>query len=267
MRAAFNELMTLRYGSRSVVGTPGVSYLSGVPCRVVFQPEIQQGQFDFDFTSAWVTLDAVEPNGPFTSSPWLGAIFTDQLAADEVAFDSLPDFWWSLCRKERVTPYAASPYWRFLLVPLTRITPSLWPPPSPPPPAPPPPPPTPIEPGETCSDGSAVPPVGDFALSSLPSFADGFYRCAIDYGFTTRIELVEPVDPDVRLYVSRGSAGGSCCSSSPLDTLQESGSHCVSLETSDIPGDRWVFCLEVQNVNVSGDPVSVTVRLSHGDCP
>lgn len=154
MRGVFNSTMSVRYGSRSVIGPPGVIYAVDIPCRLVVQREIDQLQFDFSLAGAWVTNDVVDLNGPYTSSPWLGAIFTDQLAADEVQFSPMPDEWWSVCRVEAVRPYGQDAYRRALVIPLSSIQFPLWPPPVSPPPPPPPPPPGPC--GGSCEEACHV---------------------------------------------------------------------------------------------------------------
>lgn len=136
MRGAFIHLLSARYGPRSISGPPGVTYVSGVPCRRVVQTRIDNFQFDFSLSAAWVTVDALSFNNPEVVSYELGEFTTDQLAADEVMFDHLPGRWFSVCREERVFPRAGLAYWRYFLVETTDIVVPPWLPPSPRPPWP-----------------------------------------------------------------------------------------------------------------------------------
>ncbi len=266
MRGGFDKLMSIRYGSRSVTGPPGVTFLSGVPCRKVEQREISQRQFDFTFTDHWVTLDAVELTGPFTSSPWLGAIFTDQLAADEVSFDVDPGVWYTTCRGERVTPFGDVPYWRSLLLPLTLVTPDLWPPPTSPPPPPSPPAPPLTAPGPNCSVGTDLTSFGDYTLGSETGYFIGWYEFLITDSGPIRFELVEPIAPDTRVSVAFKPGGSSdCCGDLVWFDLEAEGSHCQTFYVS-FPGhyDRE-YCLKVQSTSGSG-PASTLVRIASGGC-
>lgn len=128
MRGSFNDSFTVRYGSRSVVGTSGDVWGVDVPCRKVPQRAISQHQSPFDLAASWVTVDEVGLHGPYTLSPWIGAIFSDYLASDQVLFQSEPSVWYVVCREELVVPDAGGPYSRFLLVPLSKFADPFWPP-------------------------------------------------------------------------------------------------------------------------------------------
>jgi len=244
MRAPFNTTLGVRYGSRSVVGPPGAVWASDIPCRVVPQTEITQGQFPFTLSSAWVTVDAVRLHGPFTSSPWLGAVFTDQLAADEVSFPGLDGPWFSVQREEDVQPFGRDPYWRYLLVPLSSVVVPPWPPPSPPPPAPPPPPVPPVVPGHDCDDALPIG-VGEEQSFSDPA-PDWFEVVGVAAG-TWRIAYTG----DVTFAVY---AGTSCGDSVGL--VLSLGDGCVGFVTGFVY-DIWI--------EVFGDG-GYTFTLESGEC-
>lgn len=121
MRGSFDKTFTARHGSRSVTGPHGVVYAVDVPCRVVNQDQIFQGQFDLSLCTRWVTVDALLLVGPNVLSPYLGAVFYDQMSADEVAFSDAPTVWYSVVRRELVDPFDRPAYWRHLLVPLSSV--------------------------------------------------------------------------------------------------------------------------------------------------
>lgn len=136
MRGEFNDTLAVRYGVRSHVGTPGDVWATDVPCRVVPQREIDQHQFPFGHSASWVTLDSLELHGPYTVTPWLGAVWSDYLSADVVEFTSQPGVLYIVCREEVVEPFGRVPYVRYLLIPLLDVAPPTWPPPDPLPPGP-----------------------------------------------------------------------------------------------------------------------------------
>lgn len=126
MRGSFNNELAVRYGPRSTVGPPGVTYAVGIPCRRVPQTRLSQGQFDFTLANHWVTQDTVVFNPPAVSSPWLGAFLTDQLAADEVSFADAPGDWYSVCRHEEVEPDVGPDYRRDMIIPVHRLEFPWW---------------------------------------------------------------------------------------------------------------------------------------------
>lgn len=137
MRGGFNNTLAVRYGPRSVAGVPGDIWAVDIPCRRVAQIEISQDQLPFDLSEVWVTFDELDVNGPMSVSPFLGAVFTDYMTADQVSFADAPGVWYAVCRAERVVPPLAPPYWRYMLIPDDWFAVPPWPEPKPIPPAPP----------------------------------------------------------------------------------------------------------------------------------
>lgn len=135
-RAAFDNTCDVFYGLRSVVGPPGTQYASGIPCRLVPQTEINQLQFPFTLTGSWLTIDALTPNGPFVSSPFDGATFTDYKAGDIVVIPSFGVDIYTVCRSEYVQPFGRPGYFRYLLIPSASLVSPPWYPPVSPPPSP-----------------------------------------------------------------------------------------------------------------------------------
>lgn len=250
MRGGFNSTCTVRYGTRSVSGTPGVVRATGVLCRKVVQDEISQRQFPLDLTAFWVTLDAVNLHGPLTSSPWVGAVFTDYEAADEVSFSDAPGVWYSVCRSEWVIPHVGSPYYRWLILPLSSYAVPPFPPPSPPPPAPPPPvppPPPPPMPGPTCETAGPLG-IGD-VISGVTSPTPVWYTFTIStagaYGFNATINGA-PGNSGCEKVFYRNCVdgqvflmdGGGLCQSQDMVT----GVWLLKIyDTYDAPGLPWTF--------------------------
>lgn len=182
MRGAFNKTFDASYGMRSVVGPPGVQYASDVPCRLVPQMEISQGQDPFNLSHFWITLDAFELNVPLTSSPYSGAIFTDYFAADRVRVPAGVGPTYYVCREERVSPFGETPYWRYLIILLADTDTPPWLPPTSPPVPPPP------APAGTCSAAGIVALGADF-VSAVSGTVEAWWRftapSAGAYHFTT----------------------------------------------------------------------------------
>jgi len=150
MRGEFNNTLRVRYGPSSPFGAANFVWITDVPCRFVLQREIDQRQFPFTLSGAWVTLDLIQLHGPTSTSPYLGGVLTNYKAADQVEVSDHAGVWWVVMREERVHPFGRPNYWRYLLMPQDSMINPPWPPPVPPPPPPPPPDPPPPPPGVTC---------------------------------------------------------------------------------------------------------------------
>jgi len=265
MRGEFNNTFTVRYGSRSVVGPPGVTYGTGIPCRFVPQRQIDQGQFDFTLTSGWFTNDSLILNGPLVSSPWLGAYFTDQLAADEVSFASSPEVWYSVSRRETVNPYLAAGYERYLLVNLLLVSYPTWPPPSPPPPNPYPPPVVPLPPGGGCGSGYDFGGFGEFLMATQSDGASGYYESVITYTGDIHIRLLGDMPSDVVVLVSQVNPFYACCDAVLAGEITYSGSRCVSLHNYGEEPVAERVCIVITNLSL--DSVrEVTIEVGPGPC-
>lgn len=266
MRGEFNSTFSVRYGSRSVIGPPGVVYAVDIPCRVVEQRQITQIQFDFSSAGAWVTNDVVDFNGPFTSSPWLGAIFTDQLAADEVQFSVFMGEWWSVCRIEEVVPYGGARYRRALVIPLSSIQFPFWPPPVSPPPPPPPPAPPIVEPGRDCGTSEFVDPFVTRRLETLDDGRNGYYYVdlRLDSPGTVSISIPDGTDPNARVDIYYDDSNSDCCAAPRQAVLQVGTRMCYGITMfADI--SRHI-CLHVVNDDDSGDLVYADVTTSPTAC-
>ncbi len=265
MRGSFNRTMVVRYGQRSLVGPPGVTYASGVPCRRVLQRRIEQGQFDFTLAHHWVTQDTVVLNPPLTSSPYIGAIFTDQLAADEVSFDDDPDVWYSVCRHETISPRHGAEYWRDLVIPTTSIVVPPWPPPVSPPPPPSPPGPPVVPPGESCGSPSVIDEPGEYVVSSLPGAMAGQYRIDLPPGEQWYIRFLSCDDTEWRIDPLFHVPEVSCCAfEGYLGPMNQAGTHCRSFGPVDMP---MVLCFSVGRESGISPVVDVTIEVGVGGCP
>lgn len=185
VRGAFVHLADIAYGPQSVSGPPGVTYLSGVPCRYVFQNEIDQEQFPFTLSTAWLTLDAVEPNGPWVLTPARGFTWENYWASDRVTVNATGTVSWVVCRVEFVEPFGRDPYWRCLLIDSALLESPPWPPPDilpppVPPPLPPPPPPSPPV-GGSCDDAPIID-LGDVYISPGDFTGSGWVKVACPAG-------------------------------------------------------------------------------------
>lgn len=265
MRGEYDNHLSVRYGSRSVSGAPGVVWLSGVACRKVDQREITQHQSPFDLTTAWVTLDSVELHPPLTSSPFVGALFTDYQAADEVEFDTAPGVWVSVCREERVAPFGRPAYWRYLLFPPEVFSSPPWPPPSPPPPPPPPPSPPVVSPGAGCDDAADLVELGTYTLSCRDDGTPGFYFIELFWASSIHVRVVGDMAPDVTIYVSTTTLGESCCYAPLRGTITYSGSRCVTLFHVGLEPEPGRVCIRVDNDSLSG-PRPTVVEIAVGAC-
>lgn len=266
MRGAFNRTLTVRYGTRSVVGPPLAVYGSDIPCRLVEQREVVQEQFPFDLTQSWVTLDSVDLHGPVTSSPWLGAVFTDILAADQVSFDGEPDVWFCVLRHEQVDPFFRDLYDRWLLLPLTSVVIPVWPPPVSPPPVPPPPTPVPVAPGDTCDTGSRLDGYGPWSVSNNFGELVGYYYLDLPTPGPWRLFSPSGGTAGWRVRVRVFSPGGDCCSTAtPVQTIEDGGAECMSIHEL-VPGDGCRVCLRFDDPAGGVLSSSVSLQLYGGAC-
>jgi hypothetical protein len=173
MRGAFNGTADYYYGPSSPFGPPGVQYAAAVPCRLVLQTEIDQGDFPLRLAHAWMTADAALPHTPDYKSFALGDWYAQIATADQVAIPTgTPPAYYAI-RLEDVVPFSGSPYSRVMLIPISAVTVANWLPPSPPPPPPPPPPPAPPVPGSSCGAATALVD-GEVTLFTIPGFGGGW---------------------------------------------------------------------------------------------
>lgn len=228
MRGAFNVTMEVRYGPRSTAGPPGVTYAVGIPCRRVAQTRLFQGQFDFSLSSAWVTQDTVVLNPPSVSSPWLGAMFTDQMAADEVAFSDFPTFWFTVCRHEEMNPPRGADYYRDLIIPVTSIAVPPWLPPTPLPGPPVPGGLTYIAPGYSCASPTILCIYGDYLLSTNVDGTNGYYAFVYSPGTSTRIKYIGGVVVGLASDVFRCGVLDDGCAATFINQISPAGVACVS---------------------------------------
>lgn len=266
MRGSFDNSCSVRYGSRSVVGPGLVVYASGQACRKVAQVPISQLQAPFDLSNSWVTLDNFRPNGPLVRSPWSGAVFTDFLAADQVAFDAEPSKWWTICRDELVQPFGRTPYWRYLLIPDEKLVPPDWPPPSPLPA-----PPVPvtyeyIAPGPSCFRPAMFDRWGDYLLSTQLDGSNGFYAFPVSAGESVRITHIGGVVPTIKSDVFKCDLHADGCSASFVGQLGVGQLSCVSFAwPAGFPAGKMPF-----SVACDGPPPSefrtIPVRIENAVC-
>lgn len=139
-RAPFNASTDWYYGPHSTAGTPGTPYAVATPSRIVKQEQILQFDWPYYISTAWITLDAHEPNLPEFHSPALWYLGADWLEADRVALAPFADPDWFCMRKELLAPYLGASYWRVLVGKVADVITPPWPPqssypyPTPPPP-------------------------------------------------------------------------------------------------------------------------------------
>lgn len=263
MRGTFNKTFTVRYGPRSLAGPPGVTYGVEIACRRVPQTRIFQHQFDFSLSGFWVTEDTVRLNTPFVSSPYLGAFFTDQYAADEVAFSDNPGVWYSVCREEEVHPYVGADYWRYLLVPVASFATPPWLPPTSPPPPPDPPGPPVVPPGGGCAEAAALAGVGEYVLSAAASDEPGWYSISLEKGRLIRIEILSSDAEYLFITIRRPPDGLGCCDAVELDTITFPSY--PSFEFT-MEGEEETFatiCLQVLRTGGDDPPWDGLVRISY----
>lgn len=121
MRAPLNRKCSFIRGVRSLVGTPGHRYVTGVPCRNVPQREIFQQQSPFHLSGAWVTFGGFEPTGPAVKVMGDGLLLTDYYAADMLTFEGDDSHPLVCCRQEIVRSDEGEPYARCLVIAFTSL--------------------------------------------------------------------------------------------------------------------------------------------------
>jgi len=260
MRGAFNKRMDVRFRPRSIVGPPLNIRAVDVPCRKVEQHKINQHQFPFDASTYWVTLDAMELHGPLTLEPAAGIVWSDYLAADQVAFDDDPTFWFAACRAEEVFDVVTPPYVRYLLIPVTVLDAPPFPPPAPLPPvlcvdtAPPSPPVPPVSPGATCP--TAVMVVADAVTADvLPVSGERWYAFTPGvghYAFGYHQVLVAGAGLVGDLYST---------ASEPYPNCAELSGATIVTNTADASGPLDGLGVEVVLLHLTGEPgASYTIQ-------
>lgn len=154
MRGSWDNTFDAYYGPESTAGMPNSLYRTAVPCRVVFQDDISQGEYPINSSIAWVTFPLPQLNTAVIVGTDDAHVLTNYRAADRLAIPSATATAWVAARPEYVVPTVGGPYCRVMLVAI----------PFPQPPVPPPPPPP---PGASCS--TALPfVVGVPQMATLP---------------------------------------------------------------------------------------------------
>jgi hypothetical protein len=223
-RGAYDSTCDIFYGSNSPYGPPGVQYAAGVPCRLVPQDQILQIQFPFNLTGAWLTIDAVTPNGLQSISPWLGAVFDDYYGADVVIVSADAGVQYVVCRQEYVQPFGSPGYYRHLLLRLSDVVIPPWLPQSPLPPAP-----TPVpapQPGFSCSTAGVLG-AWSAGVSLDLSGADTWWQLRGPAGYTG---VVYVVGGDPTMFTEAYQFD--CSSLSPINSMTGPGSMAVTYDTA-----------------------------------
>lgn len=265
MRGGFNRKLRARYGNRSTFGPPGEIYVTQIPCRRVEQFYIDQAQFPFSLSEVWVTLDAVRLNAPTTISPWMGAVFTDYLTADQVSISNAPDVWFTVCREESVIPFGRPPYWRYLLIPVTDYVVPPWQPPTPIPPKPSSPPGSSPAPGASCADPAFLSGFGEYLLATQPDGTNGYYAIEVPPNTAVRVRYVDGVNVHVASDVHSAETGGDCCAGQYVGQLSPAGVEWVSVgPTSEYPSLGRV-CLSVASTSPPFDARMVLVLIDNSE--
>lgn len=114
-RAPFNQTCDLIWGPGTA--TPGVVRMPMVQCRVVLQGEITSTAFPMNMRVAWITMDRIEPNGPYVTSVVPGGPTTfDYTQSDVVAIPSGGAPVYCIVDVEHVVPFGGPNYWRASVV-------------------------------------------------------------------------------------------------------------------------------------------------------
>lgn len=249
MRGAFNVTCTVRYGARSLTGAPGTVRALAVPCRRVEQDEIFQLEFPGLLTEAWVTLDALLLDGPYTISPWLGATYTDYEAADVIEFSDRPNIWYVVMRTESVEPVGRAPYYRWLILLVDDIDVPPWQPQEPIPPDPTAP--NVVPPASTCASAPLVPFATPVSSGLMPD-GQSWWLLPLVGGYEYHFTLLTQSDPPGTVSANVGQCGAQAA------VFVTNAVGCVTFTL----GENEACYLER-----SGQSGTMSFRVDNGPCP
>lgn len=198
MRGAFNRLCDLFYGPESPFGPPNTQYAASLPCRFVPQPLIDQDDFPLALADAWMTIEAVPPNTPKILSSSLGEWHARIYTADQVAISGVAGGPWYAIRLEEMTGPDQAPYYRVMLLPVSRVVYPDWLPPGPPPPP---------TPGATCATAATLA-LNVPVVQAIAPGATHWWQIPVAGGLAHRARITATTDPTLSTFVQTGTCAG-----------------------------------------------------------